>query len=268
MKSKKSWSLISWKFVVSKRKNIFFKIQKIRKMELKNLANHLAESSENNDRKNEQQQQQLNQQQQQNHHQQQQQRLMTIKPTTTTISSLSLHPLENCWVFWHYRRARRRSTKKWMDCQRTLVEIDTIESFWMFFAKQRSPSMVRINQDYALFRKGIKPMWEDPANMNGGQWIFILQKSQDNYDQIINELWYKIIMAMLGSIFHKDIIEQICGIVFSMRISCFTKISIWVTDYRAIKQILILGHELKRLTKFNDCILFRRNDNMQTKFIL
>nr|XP_046909633.1 eukaryotic translation initiation factor 4E-1A-like [Dermatophagoides farinae] len=190
------------------------------------------------------------------------QRFLSIK------SRLSLHPLEHCWVFWHYRRARRRSTKKWMDCQRTLVEIDTIESFWMFFAKQRSPSMVRINQDYALFKKGIKPMWEDPANMNGGQWIFILQKSQDNYDSVINEIWYKIIMAMLGSIFKPEIMDQICGIVFSMRISCFTKISIWVNDYRAIKQILILGNELKRLTKFNDCIVFRRNDNMQTKFIL
>lgn len=178
------------------------------------------------------------------------------------------HALKYSWIFWHYRRTKR-TMKTWMDCQRILAEIDTIESFWEFFIKLRKPSMVHINQDYALFKKGIKPMWEDPVNVHGGQWIFVLQKSNYNYRSIVDFVWMEIVFALVGSIFKQEIMDQVCGIVFSMRISCFSKISIWVADYKkSIKNILILGYELKRLTNFEDCIIFRRNDDMKIKFIL
>lgn len=28
------------------------------------------------------------------------------------------------------------------------------------------------HRDIHLFKKGIKPMWEDPANKKGGKWVY------------------------------------------------------------------------------------------------
>ncbi|KAJ6223641.1 hypothetical protein RDWZM_002186 [Blomia tropicalis] len=187
---------------------------------------------------------------------------------------MTLHPLRYTWVFWHYRRSKRtnnnsnNNNKNWMDCQRALAELDTLESFWHFFVQLQSPSIARINQDYALFKHGIEPMWEDPHNVNGGQWIFVIQKSHPNYRYLVDNVWDEIVLALICSIFSPSIMDLICGVVFSMRISCFTKISVWLSDYRAVKELLILGHELKRLTNFDDCIIFRRNGDMKVKFIL
>ena len=179
----------------------------------------------------------------------------------------SLHPLRYPWVFWHYRRSKR-TNKTWMDCQRILAELESLESFWHFFKQLQNPSVAKINQDYALFKRGIAPMWEDPANVNGGQWIFVIQKSHENYRALVDNVWNEIVMALICTIFKPAVMDQVCGVVFSMRISCFTKISVWVRDYTTVKELLVLGHELKRLTNFEDCIIFRRNDDMKVKFIL
>ncbi len=179
----------------------------------------------------------------------------------------SQHPLRYVWVFWHYRRSKG-TTKNWMDCQHATAEMDSLEAFWRFYQGLQAPSVAKINQDYSLFKRGIAPMWEDPANLKGGQWIFVIQKSAERYRQQVDQVWHEIVLALVGAIFSPPIMELICGVVFSMRISCFTKISVWVRDVAAVKELLVLGHELKRLTAFEDCIIFRRNDDMMVKFIL
>lgn len=178
-----------------------------------------------------------------------------------------LHLLRYPWVFWHYRRSKR-TTKTWMDCQRVLAELHSLEHFWHFFVRLQCPSVAKINQDYALFKKGIEPMWEDPSNVKGGQWIFLIQKSSDNYRQLVDHVWDEIVLALICSIFKPAIMDLVCGVVFSMRLSSFTKISVWISDYTAVKELLILGHELKRLANFEECIIFRRNEDMKVKFIL
>lgn len=180
----------------------------------------------------------------------------------------NLHPLRYTWVFWHYRRSKRTTKMDWMDCQQAVAEMDSLEDFWRFFVKLQAPSGAKINQDYALFKRGIAPMWEDPANLKGGQWIFVIQKSAERYRDQVDNVWTEIVLALVGAIFSPSIMELVCGLVFSMRISAFTKISVWVKDAAAVKELLVLGHELKRLTNFEDCIIFRRNDDMKVKFIL
>lgn len=191
-----------------------------------------------------------------------------LQASSKDSNKVNLHSLRYTWVFWHYRRSRRTTKVDWMDCQRAVAEMDSLEAFWRFFVKLQAPSVAKINQDYALFKHGIAPMWEDLANLKGGQWIFIIQKSSERYREQVDNVWTEIVLALVGAIFSPAINELVCGLVFSMRISCFTKISVWVKDASAVKELLVLGHELKRLTNFEDCIIFRRNDDMKVKFIL
>ena len=45
--------------------------------------------------------------------------------------------------------------------------------------------------DYSLFKKGIKPMWEDDANKIGGRWLINLDKRQHN--QELDRIWLDVV---------------------------------------------------------------------------
>ena len=51
------------------------------------------------------------------------------------------------------------------------------EDFWQLYVHLRRPIEDRPTIcDYHVFREGIRPMWEDDANINGGKWIVRLKK--------------------------------------------------------------------------------------------
>lgn len=72
--------------------------------------------------------------------------------------------------------------------------------------------------DIHLFKDGIKPMWEDEANKEGGKWIVRLRKG------VAARAWENLILAMLGEQFMVG--EEICGAVVSIRYS-EDIISVW-----------------------------------------
>ena len=52
-----------------------------------------------------------------------------------------------------------------------------VEDFWRLYVHLRRPVDDRPTVcDYHVFREGIKPMWEDESNVNGGKWIVRLKK--------------------------------------------------------------------------------------------
>ena len=52
-----------------------------------------------------------------------------------------------------------------------------MEDFWRLYVHLRRPVDERPTVcDYHVFREGIRPMWEDEANVNGGKWIVRLKK--------------------------------------------------------------------------------------------
>jgi translation initiation factor 4E len=44
-----------------------------------------------------------------------------------------------------------------------------------------------ISSNYHLFKQGIKPMWEDPANKHGGKWSIQLPRNKTMSD--IDNIW-------------------------------------------------------------------------------
>jgi translation initiation factor 4E len=49
------------------------------------------------------------------------------------------------------------------------------------------PSQIPAGANYHLFKKGIKPAWEDPHNKKGGKWTFSQNKTKRDMD--LNEIW-------------------------------------------------------------------------------
>lgn len=44
------------------------------------------------------------------------------------------------------------------------------------------PSEISVGANFHLFRDGIKPEWEDPANENGGKWVLAVSKVKHDID--------------------------------------------------------------------------------------
>ncbi|KAK1153321.1 eukaryotic translation initiation factor 4E type 2-like isoform X2 [Acipenser oxyrinchus oxyrinchus] len=87
--------------------------------------------------------------------------------------------------------------------------VASVEQFWKFYSHLVRPGDLTGHSDFHIFKEGIKPMWEDEANKNGGKWIIRLRKG------LASRFWENIILAMLGEQFMVG--EEICGVVVSIR---------------------------------------------------
>ena len=56
-----------------------------------------------------------------------------------------------------------------------------------------------IGCDYSLFKQGIKPMWEDPQNKDGGRWLISIDKRLRS--MYLDQLWLEIMMCLIGEAF-------------------------------------------------------------------
>lgn len=52
-------------------------------------------------------------------------------------------------------------------------------------------SELRQGTDYSLFKRGIRPMWEDDANVKGGRWLLSLDRKQRNNE--LDRYWLDIV---------------------------------------------------------------------------
>ena len=92
------------------------------------------------------------------------------------------HFLESEWVIWEHRSPDKNS-KSYEDNMEKLCEVATVEDFWRAFNNIPKPSNIffdgrtrkrfanRSVESFSLFKKNIKPEWEDAANRTGAEWF-------------------------------------------------------------------------------------------------
>ena len=89
-------------------------------------------------------------------------------------------------------------------------EFETVETFCRYFNWLKPPSKLERNSNYHLFKSGIKPMWEDEANANGGKWVLTMKQNP----QLLDRCWMWLAMALIGE--DLDDGDEICGAVVSL----------------------------------------------------
>lgn len=67
--------------------------------------------------------------------------------------------------------------------------------FFSLYNNIKKPSELKQGSDYCLFKKGVKPMWEDPFNKHGGRWLISLEKKQRNSD--LDKYWLEIVSSIV-----------------------------------------------------------------------
>ena len=134
------------------------------------------------------------------------------------------HYIHNQYNFW--RKPDLGDKASASDDYKSTIEdlgsFKTVEGFWSIYS--HLPKFEEENHiDYYLFRSGIPPLWEHPANVNGGQWMLTIFNKE-----IVPYLWEDLLLAVIGEQF--DVGMEICGVCLAVR-SKRCSISVWNKTY-------------------------------------
>uniref|UniRef100_A0A2P2HVZ9 eIF-4F 25 kDa subunit n=1 Tax=Hirondellea gigas TaxID=1518452 RepID=A0A2P2HVZ9_9CRUS len=149
------------------------------------------------------------------------------------------HPLNSRWCLWYFINDKNLA---WEDSQIKVASYGTVEDFWALFNHIESASKLRVGCDYSLFKQGIKPMWEDSANINGGRWSISVPKNQRFTE--LDDLWMEMIMMMVGENEEECVNQDICGAVVAVR-PRNGRLALWTANGRNAELALKVGCCLK-----------------------
>jgi len=91
-----------------------------------------------------------------------------------------------------------------------MAQVGTAEEFFTLYKHLKRPSTLPVVSDYHMFKKDIRPIWEDDENKKGGKWIVKLKKG------VADRYWEELIFALIGDQF-AEASEEVCGAVLSVR---------------------------------------------------
>eukprot|EP00249_Psilotum_nudum_P010974 c22885_g1_i1 orf=442-1239(-) len=148
------------------------------------------------------------------------------------------HPLQHRFVFWYTRRTHGvRSQTSYEDCVKKLAEFSTVEGFWGCYCHlARSPSLPNPT-DLHLFKEGIRPLWEDAANCDGGKWIIRFKKV------VSGRFWEDLVLAIVGD--QLEASDSVCGAVLSIRYG-EDILSVWNRNASDNQSVMSLRDSIKR----------------------
>ncbi|KAH8242231.1 hypothetical protein KR026_010404, partial [Drosophila bipectinata] len=168
------------------------------------------------------------------------------------------HPLEHTWTLWHWENDRHKS---WSDMLSDVTSFNTVEDFFSVYYFIKPPSDLKIYNDYMVFKEGVRPMWEDDVNKEGGRWMMLLDKVSKTF---MDKIWHDLLLCTIGECF--DYSEQICGVVINVRhkanklcgywsdlifffitIFHFYYPALWTKDSRNVQAILSIGNQMKQM---------------------
>mmetsp|Transcript_20932 Transcript_20932/g.29995 ORF Transcript_20932/g.29995 Transcript_20932/m.29995 type:complete len:188 (-) Transcript_20932:81-644(-) len=127
------------------------------------------------------------------------------------------HQLQNQWVFWDFKSDSALEKSDYSSLFREICEFRTVEGFWKHWAAFTPPSSVfsdgikkkvidgRVIKALNVFKKGIRPEWEDPANSKGWDLLASKNLTLGNLDAV----WENVVLALIGETI--DVGDEICG---------------------------------------------------------
>ncbi|XP_051050504.1 eukaryotic translation initiation factor 4E type 1B [Phodopus roborovskii] len=176
------------------------------------------------------------------------------------------HPLQYRWVLWFFKNDRSRA---WQDNLQLVTKFDTVEDFWATYSHIKLASKLSSGCDYALFKEGIQPMWEDNRNKRGGRWLLSLAKQQRHTEldrlwletvtvvaavaklvgwtlfpswSTYNLLWAQL-LCLLGESFEESS-KDVCGAVVNIRTKG-DKIAVWTSEAENQTAVMHIGQVYK-----------------------
>jgi len=163
-----------------------------------------------------------------------------------------VHPLYSKWVLWFDNASKQNKAKDWNEQLQEVMTFESVEEFWGLYNNIVPPSHIATNSNYYLFKNGIKPAWEDPANTDGGKWA--IQLPRDKNRETIDKYWLYTMLAAIGETFETPygqaptpempFTDEVTGVIVSSR-KAFYRISIWTRSSDTKAKVEDIGKHFK-----------------------
>ncbi|KAG0250157.1 eukaryotic translation initiation factor 4E [Mortierella polycephala] len=170
------------------------------------------------------------------------------------------HPLHNSWTLWFDNPGKKSNANNWEQSLKDLISIDTVEDFWGVYNNILKTCDMPVSSNYHLFKQGIKPMWEDSANKNGGKWS--IQLPRNKFMNEIDNIWLFTMLACIGEAFEHE--NEVCGVVVSVR-KAFFRIALWTRSSDNQEKAMSIGRTLKKSANIDGTMEFQsHHDSSKT----
>ena len=147
-------------------------------------------------------------------------------------------PLQDSWTLWYFKNDK---SKAWSENLQEVYTVSTVQEFWGLINQIQPVSRLPPGCDYSLFKKGIRPEWEDVKNKEGGRWMINLSKHHKNLD----DLWIDAMLSLIGAETFDGHSEKANGVTINIR-PRQNKIGLWVADDSNPAETIDIGTKFKR----------------------
>ncbi|KAL4226138.1 Eukaryotic translation initiation factor 4E type 3 [Mactra antiquata] len=144
-------------------------------------------------------------------------------------------PLNTPWTFYLDKSIPGTSAAEYEACLRKLYTVSTVQGFWSVYNNIPDVSKLNSRYSYHLMRHERRPIWEDAANCNGGNWRMKCHKWDTP------QVWKELLLAAIGEHLSDFLQEgdEISGISVSIR-ERDDIVTIWNTNSGLAEQSNIL----------------------------
>ena len=145
-------------------------------------------------------------------------------------------PLNAKWTIWYDNPRLAPPGSDWKENLQKCGSFDTVESFWRIFNNLKPASELTVNSNYSVFRYGVEPSWEDPANTEGGKFVHTIVKKDSKLGKC-DEAWLFTVLAIIGETMDETG-DQVNGAVVSIR-KQQDRVGLWLksSDREVCRQI-------------------------------
>ncbi|CAE7213061.1 unnamed protein product [Rhizoctonia solani] len=180
-----------------------------------------------------------------------------IEEDKPEVDTSVLHPLRNKWTFYFDSKPppprpageatpvpytpSNTETGEYEAGLKVVGKFRTVEDFCRLFNWVKPPSKLERSSNYHMFKEDIKPMWEDPANAEGGKWVITMR----NNPALLDRCWSWLAMGLVGQELD-DREDMICGAVVSLR-SRIDRIQLWIRQKDDVERVNAIGKKLVKL---------------------
>jgi len=154
--------------------------------------------------------------------------------------------LNSEWTMWIEQKEERNGVSE-EDYLNSLKNTGIFKSLKGFVSRWEAISKPENGMgNVHIFKKGVKPIWEDDYNINGGKWVVtILKENQEEYQNAI-KMWLSLVAAVLSE--QLGYTDQICGAVLSLK-QWGVSLQVWNRDAEDLDQQEQVKQQLIKVLK-------------------
>lgn len=110
----------------------------------------------------------------------------------------------NLWLF-DVQDSNETNSNNFFEKVKNVVSIKTPADFITVYSRLKKPKDLINNSELYFFKEGIKPLWEDPENEQGGSFFMHIKKT------FANRMWESILFSVIAQ--NTDEVKLINGII-------------------------------------------------------